>query len=100
MLLALSGAESQEGLSAWLLSEHHCEVSQGTNSNWLNGRVERIAPEKHYVLADYFSTHPVEPADIDPAVEAIIRNDLHTDQAVTDHAAAPEHAWFTRALGA
>lgn len=74
MLHALSGAQTQEALSAWLLAAHRCEISQGTISNWLNGRIERIAPEKHYVLDRIFASCATERG---AAGESMLDMDAH-----------------------
>lgn len=70
----LSGAHTQEALSAWLMAEHRCEISQGTISNWINGRVERIAPEKHYVLNRIFASYAT---GADPLDESVLDMDAH-----------------------
>ena len=55
MLLLLSGMRSQESLSVWLKEKHDCDISQATLSNWINGKVSKIAPDKYYLLNVLFS---------------------------------------------
>ena len=45
-----SKMRSQEALSIWLKEKHECDISQATLSNWMNGKVAKIAPDKYYLL--------------------------------------------------